>query len=732
MAALGTVQDKTTSIPSTVNSISDTTQPQSDKSAGSLVAGVSDLFEGAVKAGHDIFKKDIDTQLQTGYDQENDKNGVSNAALDARLGLKSPTARPDSEDPAYDPVTGQSAGDPLDAQASGQSLPAPAQGMIDRAGKIQQAGSIGRLTPTDYNAKMEALVRQVRAEYPQFRDEIDQKISQLTGMTPANALRASQLRDQNAALRANQSAQKQQETFINSNLQYLKPGWQNRTFDENRQDVYQAQAEEHKVSAGNAALSYKVAQGNATSADAVQTATGGLDAVSRPILDKYNNPDNKPIDQLQQEFAKMTVDQKNQMRDKLGMMYVEAGQAFDKHMASSPDDIPGQAPSGGKSFAQLVGPSNVASMKQNFLKPFQDHEKLLTDGNFGILSQNKNANQQGLDSVQGNLQKNAWFTNFAVVRDKLGDTAAGVLLTQKDEKGQTPLVPIVKLIRDNSILGAAVPPPGGGPPAGPQKAANAVKAALEEKPTGDPEVTAKQYRGIINGFTTAVTNEKADAGARYNIARSIVHDAAFFAHTFTPGSGQTEAYSLMTTPAMTDSMYKMKAEHPDIWQGWVKYTQDNFIGVNRMGVSTLQDLTTDRNVKVSQDPKTGLFSVDHADSSPYKKGNADGTRRADGDAMLASYQARIDGFNKSLSNLSYMLGKDGRETGPELIKMAHDLGVDVNAPKDDFWGKLVTATKSGLVSAGKFTDDAAYDEALGRMADPVIGKRASSDPADHK
>lgn len=725
MAAFGTVQDKTTAVPSIVNSYSDTTQPAANKSAGSLLEGASSLFEEGVNAAKGYFVKDIEKKVQAGYDAENDQNGVSRAALEARLGQKVTGAKVDSEEPGgNDPVPdGASApgtGNPLDANASVE-LPAAAQGMLDRAQRMERANAAGRLTPTDYNAKMEALVRQVRAEYPQFRDEIDQTVSRITGITPANALRASMLRDQNTALRQAQTAETKDLTFVRSHLENLDKGYENKSLPEQIANITKNLQVKGAQDRDLAALNVKEKGDQAVSSDYTRVASGAADDIATRRLNAVMNPDGKGEMELMQQWKNMSLDQIKTAVAGIGQEKVQAQSELEQYLA--------KRTANGRTISENMGIDAVTKVRSQFNERWTNYQQQFTDGNFGAINRTALSNRLKTESVEGKLLDDRNFAVAAALRKSLGDQGMDVYLRTKDDKGEVPMIPLVKMISNVNRLEAAAGTTNGRShlPSGPMSAANDVRATLKQEGITDPEVTANQYRGIIKDFVASATNDKADPTARYNLAKSILRDNQFFYKTFTPGSGMAEAYSLMTSPAMTDAMWKMNQEHPEVWQAWRKYTTDNFLTVTQMGQSTLKDLTTDKDVKVTQDATTGMFRVEHSDSSTFKN-TKDKDYQKQGDFVLRTYQTKINDFNKSLSNLGYMLGKDKKEVAPELIRAAHDLGIDVNAPKDDFWGKVVTAAKAKLSVAAKtgLADIMTEGVDTEGMSNPVIGHRAES------
>lgn len=88
---------------------------------------------------------------------------------------------------------------------SRQPLPAGIQSAGENLARLQNAYSKGPqsgVSESHYWARMNNMVRQLRAKYPGYRGEIDDMVSSVTGAKPANALRSALFNEWNAAAEA--------------------------------------------------------------------------------------------------------------------------------------------------------------------------------------------------------------------------------------------------------------------------------------------------------------------------------------------------------------------------------------------------------------------------------------------------------------------------------------------------------------------------------------------------
>lgn len=87
-----------------------------------------------------------------------------------------------------------------------QSVTAPGNGLlpkevniaIDGVARAKKAVASGRLGSEYYYTRLESVARQLRARFPGYRDEIDESISKITGIEPANALARQRMAESDA------------------------------------------------------------------------------------------------------------------------------------------------------------------------------------------------------------------------------------------------------------------------------------------------------------------------------------------------------------------------------------------------------------------------------------------------------------------------------------------------------------------------------------------------------
>jgi len=162
-----------------------------DKSKGMLLSAIGGLVEGAAKIGDDLFKSEINKEVTEGVDKQRDAFTsalVQTADAQAGAGLI-PTPQSQGE-----------AGIKAPSLADGEdNLPAGVKAGVAKAQAIGTAmtQNSGKANDTLYTGALTALTKELRNKYPGYRDYIDNKISEVSGINPANAYMSNLLADIN-------------------------------------------------------------------------------------------------------------------------------------------------------------------------------------------------------------------------------------------------------------------------------------------------------------------------------------------------------------------------------------------------------------------------------------------------------------------------------------------------------------------------------------------------------
>lgn len=149
---------------------------KADVSKGVAIETFGTGLESAVKLSDQTFKDVIKDKVNVAVDKERDQFTGSLEALKGGV-IPGPVQTP--------------AGSSVLSFADDAPAQAPAPAAIDAAlGKVesvQAALKAGKVNDTYYTQQLNGIAKSLRAQYPGYRDYIDERISQTTGINPANA-----------------------------------------------------------------------------------------------------------------------------------------------------------------------------------------------------------------------------------------------------------------------------------------------------------------------------------------------------------------------------------------------------------------------------------------------------------------------------------------------------------------------------------------------------------------
>lgn len=188
-----------------------------NKGLGELFEGIGNLIGVTVKAADSRIKQGIMDDAHKMVDQVQSEHGIDMSLDDVRAiagtgakgrvralqmregGLSGDTPTSDTGDQAlgYAPEDARrdAAINSIFPVNDKRPLPPQAAKEVSQLQRFQQAYYSGDLSDSYYNAQLLSVAKKLRFQYPGYRDEVDHAISQITGVQPANALRASLMRD---------------------------------------------------------------------------------------------------------------------------------------------------------------------------------------------------------------------------------------------------------------------------------------------------------------------------------------------------------------------------------------------------------------------------------------------------------------------------------------------------------------------------------------------------------
>jgi hypothetical protein len=162
-------------------------QPEADKSKGIALSTIgTGIAEGATLA-ENTFESYVKDKIRSGVDALRD---TTTTAYENIRNAQVTGGKPD-------PRAVQTAGFDGSLLNQNTDIPQGLQTGLDRAGNLALAQAQGKANDTLYTGALNAMAKQLRAQYPGHADYIDEQISKISGINPANAYMQNLLTDIN-------------------------------------------------------------------------------------------------------------------------------------------------------------------------------------------------------------------------------------------------------------------------------------------------------------------------------------------------------------------------------------------------------------------------------------------------------------------------------------------------------------------------------------------------------
>jgi hypothetical protein len=163
-------------------------QPEADKSKGILASTAGETISGGAALAENTFDTWMKEKVHAGIDALRD---TTTKAYENIRNAQVSGGKPD-------PRAVQTAGfDGSLMAANTDNIPEGLSAGLDKAGNLAAARSQGKANDTLYTAGLNAMAKQLRAQYPGHADYIDEQIAKISGVNPANAYMQNLLQDIN-------------------------------------------------------------------------------------------------------------------------------------------------------------------------------------------------------------------------------------------------------------------------------------------------------------------------------------------------------------------------------------------------------------------------------------------------------------------------------------------------------------------------------------------------------
>lgn len=660
---------------------------EGDKTGGVALAGLGNLVTEGGKALNTYVEDQIDQKVYKGVDARRE---AFTGALEARGGV-----------PGEDRVADYTPDASLVAQATGQKVPSAVVAAGDQIENLNQAMQGGKVTPTYYTGRLDLLAKDIRTQYPGWRDYIDKRIEAVTGENPANAYYKHLITDINAAGGEQKTQREHAITFMGAKMgeegaPAIMQGLFNGMPPVNAY-LWAAKSESKKAALTSAELELKVWKGTdeqkkafATKAFTEQTSTAFND-VMEPVKsmtgitqDKWQNI----TDQAMAGTLKMDETQ----GAKIGQaMQMARDTSYNLKWAKM------------QNLIAVIGAPAAKEILDKQYGPMDNTIQLIQNKQYGLAFSNANYVEHAVNDrskeLFDNVDKPATATepardgtseyvrNMASIAKHGGPQAAQQFLVNSIGKGLTPAM--VQFAKDQKSKLAAQPDLPGNP-----ATVKGIIENLQSKNIGKPRAgvdqgTADKEKEVFNSLTTfpseVLLNPKIDDTSKKNVAlgtygpgnENII--AKFDKDSRDPSKGffipgTHTIFNRLYNPDVTNEMFRLGRQDPQYWNMY-KTTAVNEFGNNifKSDILDLNEIQKSPNVQIS------YSTIDHGwRADPVAFSDKKGSQTGYGTAKIEAdnINAKLEQLNLGIRSMAEIYKKDGKDPNAEVLRFMVGIGLD--------------------------------------------------------
>lgn len=649
---------------------------------GDTLKGVAGLVEGGAKGLYTVADASIKDEIRAAVEPIRARHGADVLPGDAPAiagtgarGAKYAVAQTD--DLAADPA-----------------LPEQVKAGIDTAKRYKQAFDQGALSDTKYSSELERVVQNMRSKYPEWKDEIDKHVSEITGQTPANALRASVLRDLVSQSASTSAQVKRDEAWVQHHWESILFAYPNATQAQAVANVNGLKNDPkinalvaRKAEADYMGYGVKVMEGSIKVK--TEASEGWLRTEGSRILSGYITGAAGGLN-LNQIMANGIKDPKTfeaalpvLHQAKAGVLLAIKRQA-NHYDPSNPKSQPA---------SRFLG-EKVDKIAEEAAAPLQNIIDLITKGEADKAALLASLNKVRLEGdVRLMSEKYKVMRAGGAMKVLMGETTLGSILA-KDLAGQRDVL--------QTILGGSwLEVHNTGDPNPPLSLPDALATGGKEK------LSQSEFRQVVQTMKNTVIQAKDPVAAERAIHFLHSEQSTFAA---LPAKAQMQHFVQTASPDVSQRVAQLSPVAQRQYYGSVN---NMFLTTFRTGMADLQSVVQDKEYVVTQDPKTLQFAaVPTAGPRPFnsQRNTVTGEGRP---GKVDPIQEQLDKVNYGIALMLPVLKQT--HPGQEASRLSQLLGaggVDFSSPKNPgiaavMGQAVITAMQKGGDQAVKDAEDQA-------------------------
>jgi hypothetical protein len=605
--------------------------------------------------------------------------------------------------------------------ASTDTVPSSLAKSTDKIAAFKQAYENGSISELHYYGNLNAIVKNARASYPGYEDYIDNKISQLTGVKPANAIVAQLREDAQKELAAKDSAGRDFTNFVQTSIAQVMqamPDYFDNPGKYTQVDVYKAvgniKAQNAQIESQTAKIGLLASQNKldgdtayATARDMAATIANQFQSGGFNVLGKDFTSLQSQINTLRDKGATPSPEDLAQMNNTFGKLKLAVSQEINKRLLSpiNPSD-----PSQG-TWAKYLTPEQMKDVTAQATQQIDALGDAINNGNYGFITANAAAIKAAQDQTGADLIKKFDIVkNLSAAKTILGD--AGVATVMGSDKFATNMNELSIALKSNSLATVGT---------GKAQSVNSdlenLSNDMKNRANGiDQNLT----KSILNDNVNVILDKKTNPEIAQNFVNYLFSKDNGLQINKLPANAQSKVYSLLTQPEMTK---RIKAMDPGLFANYSKWASTQFINkATDLAASIKEDMAGHEGlVSAVFNTSTNQLELRASPSAQDSINNTiQGGLPGVGEAVSQRIIDKYRDFNTMLSGFAPLIKADGKDPSTAIPFVFERLGIPLTkagSPED-----RQQRSNDPLINLAPLPDSQYNGSLSGGKIDPVAAK----------
>ena len=616
---------------------------------------------------------------------------------------------------------------PVDtSKRTGTDTPEAIKGAVKNLELAREAWQQGKLRESNYHSRLSAVMREMRARFPGYDDQIDQIATRIVGENPDHALRKALMREAADDQHKMDQATRDREHFINANIGHLTAlgidgaAARRMPFEQFRNIVDNAKGLETRMSMRSSQLALEDKEGAYIQNQAKRSLADWGNEVSRLVVTAKMKELGFNTWAEFQKFAVEVTSRPNPPSDKEKDKIIAAFQSMRSAVDLSWQEVTSKRldpyNEKSKTYLSILDSATLEDIKKKSTVFLDTFEKNFMSGNYGALTGAAARLESEMAGVKYKIfssdPANKYYSGMVSL---MGQEVGGMILKSNPE--------IIKKLSkvDYDILHRSVTTMGADPKA--PSLGEVIKDQHGEQENGvRPTVSLHTARTVVEILKSKDTSP----AIRKNLFDSVFgqKNLDFVKYVkdnnLMTNDSVSKLMTELTSESMTNFAFEQGKSNPEIWRTYVDWTTKNLVSRFKRDSDTVKDIQKDPTSNLTVELKEGSFQFAIKPNSQLVGADSG----AWGDDPINQAQAdTVRRLNEGLRAMSNVYAKQGLDPKLAVQEFAKELKF-TNESKEAPW-------IYGLWNKIKETADEAITKGTNKVKDALPklpGKRSSYAP----